>query len=86
MQPTLRRAAAALLGATVLAGSFATTVAAVDPEASTTTMSIDLLGHAAQDNHPFKLIATVSPTPAGWDSTGTTIDFVDADWALSRAR
>ena len=42
MKPALRRATAALLGATVLAGSFATTVAAADP--STTTMTIDLLG------------------------------------------
>ncbi len=41
MKPALRRATAALLGATVLAGSFATTVAAADP--STTTMTIDLL-------------------------------------------
>ena len=78
MQPTLKRATAALLGATVLAGSLATTVAAVGPEASTTTMTIDLQGHAAQDNHPFTLTATVSPTPAGWD-TGSTIAFVDAD-------
>src|SRR6185295_10550687 len=76
MQPTLRRASAALLGATVLAGSFATTVAAADP--STTTMTIDTLGHAPQENHAFKLTATVSPTPAGWD-TDATIAFVDAD-------
>ena len=76
MKPALRRATAALLGATVLAGSFATTVAAADP--STTTMTIDLLGHAAQEHHAFTLTATVSPTPAGWD-TGTTIAFVDAD-------
>ena len=41
-------------------------------------MSFDLLGHAPQEHHDFKLIATVSPTPAGWD-TGATIDFVDAD-------
>lgn len=76
MKPALRRATAALLGATVLAGSFATTVAAADP--STTTMTIDLQGHAAQVHHPFTLTATVAPTPAGWD-TDATIAFVDAD-------
>ena len=76
MKPALRRASAALLGATVLAGSFATTVAAADP--STTTMTIDLQGHAAQVHHPFTLTATVAPTPAGWD-TDATIAFVDAD-------
>ena len=76
MKPALRRATAALLGATVLAGSFATTVAAADP--STTTMTIDLQGHAAQEHHAFTLTATVSPTPAGWD-TDATIAFEDAD-------
>jgi hypothetical protein len=77
MQPTLRRASAALLGATVLAGSFATTVAAVDPAPSTTTLSI--VPGPQQDNHPVTLVASVDDGGVGGSADNATIDFVDQD-------
>lgn len=77
MQPTLRRAAAALLGATVLAGSFATTVAAVDPAPSTTTLSI--VPGPQQANHPVTLVASVDDGGVGGFTDSATIDFVDQD-------
>ena len=76
MKPALRRAYRRAPWCRVLAGSFATTVAAADP--STTTMTIDLQGHAAQVHHPFTLTATVAPT-RGLGHFDATIAFVDAD-------
>lgn len=77
MQPMLRRASVALLGATVLAGSFATTVAAVDPEPSTTDLSWIANG-PLQDNHPITIQASIQTAVNGW-ADNATIDFDEVD-------
>jgi hypothetical protein len=73
MKPMPRRIVAGF-GAVALVASLATTAVAADP--STVSLSLDTLGHPLQENHPFKVIAAVDPTPAGWD-TDATINFVD---------
>ena len=74
MKPMPRRLAAAV-GAVVLAASFATTAAAVDPDPSSTSLSVNSV---TQEHHPLVLTAVVSPATAGFD-TDATIDFVDAN-------
>ena len=72
MKPTLRRASAALLGAAVLAGSFASTAAAVDPEPSTLTLSFP--AGTVQAHHSFVLEAQLD-TLSGDFTTDASIDF-----------
>ena len=74
MKPMPRRIAA-IAGAVVLVGSFATTAVAADP--STVTLTLDT-GGTIQANHAFTLTAAVAPATAGFD-TDATIDFVDAN-------
>jgi hypothetical protein len=77
MQPTLRRAAAALLGATVLAGSIATTVAAVDPEPSDLHVFLNA-PNGLEEHHPFSLTVQVN-TLSSDSQTDATLDFDEAD-------
>lgn len=78
MKPT-QRSLVAVLGAALLATSFATAAAAVDPVASTTTLSV-AGGSATQDNHPLTLVAAVTPSDVDF-VTDATIEFVDTDAA-----
>src|SRR5262245_32880557 len=77
MQPTLRRASTAILAATVLAGSFAASAAAVDPEPSTTILTWFANG-PLQDNHPSTIAAGIQTTVDGW-ADNATIDFDEVD-------
>ncbi len=76
MQPMFRRASAALLGAAVLAGSFATSVAAVDPEPSDLHVFLNA-PNGLQEHHPFSLTVQVN-TASGDYETDATLDF-DSD-------
>ncbi len=74
-----RRYLAPLFVATALVATLgAAPVAAVDPAPSTTTLNVDDQGHFLQDNHPFALIAVISPSDVDF-VTDATVDFVDTD-------
>ncbi len=75
---TRHRLFAAAVAATMLGGSVTVPVSAADPAPSTTTLWVDNLGHDLQDNHPFALIAAISPADVEF-ATDATIDFVDLD-------
>lgn len=77
MQPTLRRASAALLGATVLAGSFATTALAADPEPSDLHVFLDA-PNGLQEHHRFSLTVQVNTLSADYE-TDATLDFDEVD-------
>jgi hypothetical protein len=74
-----RRYLAPLFAATMLVATLgAAPVSAVDPAPSTTTLNVDDQGHFLQDNHPFALIAVISPSDVDF-VTDATVDFIDTD-------
>jgi hypothetical protein len=77
MLPRLRRASAALLAASLLTGSIASTVSAVDPIPSFTTLTWFANG-PLQENHPITLLASIGTESDAWDD-GTTVDFDEVD-------